>query len=488
MKISTKLQSGYLLIVLMMLLCAAAGYLGFAKSTQQLDYISALTTENKAAVSSLQLELSEQRRLMENFHQQQEQQLSLLKQTDQTIEQALNSLQNSSLSATQALSRVDGLLSDFQQAKYQLIHAQAQEQQLAKQHYQQTAKQLWLAVQDLHVLIDKEINQQLADIQQSRTNLQILIVGCALLGLILSLFILSIVRLMVQWLNRLHQTVRSLAQGELSLNFDQQSESLVGGKDLYEINEAIASLLSRFSQVINDLNNNTLFVSDISKKMNYSAAEISRGANEQASSLEETSASIEQISATVSQNSHNASVTKTIAIETANSAKKSGKTVFDMIEAMRHIAERVSVIDDIAYQTNLLALNAAIEASRAGEEGRGFAVVANEVRTLAERSKHAATEVISLAKQTLQASEEAGEEFIKILPNIEKTAELVQEITAASEEQATGLHEITFAVGQLDNVAQYNANAAQQLTAMANDMDASVEQLAQLIQFFKLKS
>jgi methyl-accepting chemotaxis protein len=153
---------------------------------------------------------------------------------------------------------------------------------------------------------------------------------------------------------------------------------------------------------------------------------------------------------------------------------------------MRKIAEKVSIIDDIAYQTNLLALNASIEASRAGEDGRGFAVVAAEVRKLAERSKVAASEVIEMATQTVSISEKAGEQLTAILPNIDRTAELVQEISAASAEQTSGLHEITFAISQLDQVAQHNATSSLQLTKMAENMDQSVVKLDEIVQFFDI--
>ena len=148
--------------------------------------------------------------------------------------------------------------------------------------------------------------------------------------------------------------------------------------------------------------------------------------------------------------------------------------------------KKVSVIDDIAYQTNLLALNASIEASRAGEDGRGFAVVAAEVRKLAERSKVAASEVIEMANETVYVSERAGEQLTQILPNIDRTSELVQEISAASEEQSSGLHEITFAISQLDKVAQHNASSSLQLTKMGDEMDKSINNLEEIVRFFNV--
>lgn len=486
MKTSTQLQGGYLLVVLMMLVCAGAGYFGFVITSKQLDLLSSFMKEESNSIKSLQVKLSEQQRLADKLIHQ-----TFSPETQQELEKSTKEIEEilSRLSGSASLSDKLGQLK-----QYFLLYHMAQQQLLSasdmaeyQQRYIIMTKQLLSTINALDTQVENEVQKQILAVQESRPLLQALIISCVLLGLFLSLLILATVRSMVRWLESLHSAVTGLAQGDLSIDFESQS-GITSGQDLQEINQAMQSLLLRFSQVMNDLKSNTSLVDEISSKINHAALEISRGANDQASSLEETSASIEQMSATVSQNNHNANMTKTLATETAASAKSSGKTVFDMIEAMRHIAKKVSIIDDIAYQTNLLALNAAIEASRAGEDGRGFAVVASEVRKLAERSKLAASEVVALAKQILHASEEAGKEFINILPNIEKTAELVQEISAASDEQATGLREITFAVTQLDGVAQYNAKAARQLTAMAREMEGSIGQLSQLIQFFTLKS
>ena len=330
----------------------------------------------------------------------------------------------------------------------------------------------------------EQVDSHIAGIENTQWVAQALIVITAGLSLAISIFIsISVVNVMIDWLQATRKSITQLAQGDLS----KTELSRTGNHDLDDIDQALQEVTLKFSDVMEEMIKNTDLVNDISKQISASADSISRGANEQATSVEETSASIEQMSATVSQNNQNAKATQDIAVESASAAQESGQRVIEMVAAMRKIAEKVSIIDDIAYQTNLLALNASIEASRAGEDGRGFAVVAAEVRKLAERSKVAASQVIEMAHSTVQVSEEAGANLTSILPKIDRTAELVQEISAASTEQSSGLHEITFAISQLDQVAQHNASSSLQLTKMAEDMDHSIAKLHEVIQFFHVK-
>ncbi|HEY9033415.1 MAG TPA: methyl-accepting chemotaxis protein [Pseudomonadales bacterium] len=357
-----------------------------------------------------------------------------------------------------------------------------------RQQYRTVSHELIGLVDKTSTSVDQKIADQIDIIDSTRRSTQFWIIGCALVGILLSAAILLIVRVMISWLQNTQTIMTQLADGQLDVNIDTSVKGLFSGDDIVDINEAMVRLVEKFSNVVSEISNNTHLVADISKQITSSAENISRGANDQATSVEETSASIEQMSATVAQNNKNATTTKNLAMETARSASASGKVVMDMVNAMRNIADKVSIIDDIAYQTNLLALNASIEASRAGEDGRGFAVVAAEVRKLAERSKLAASEVIEMANATVKVSEDAGEQLMQILPNIDRTSELVQEISAASEEQSSGLHEITFAISQLDKVAQHNASAALQLTKMASEMDVSVEKLGETIRFFNINN
>jgi methyl-accepting chemotaxis protein len=213
---------------------------------------------------------------------------------------------------------------------------------------------------------------------------------------------------------------------------------------------------------------------------------MSQGTTEQAASTEEASSSIEEMNATIRQNADNAMQTEKIAQKSANDAQESGAAVADAVTAMKQIAEKIGIIEEIARQTNLLALNAAIEAARAGEHGKGFAVVAAEVRKLAERSQTAAAEISQLSGSSVDVAERAGSMLAKLVPDIQKTAELVQEISASSKEQAGGADQINGAIQQLNQVVQQNAGAAEEMSSTAEELASQADQLQTTVAFFKV--
>jgi methyl-accepting chemotaxis protein len=225
-----------------------------------------------------------------------------------------------------------------------------------------------------------------------------------------------------------------------------------------------------------------------SQAMSSSCEEISQGATQQSASAEEVSASMEEMTANIKQNASNAQYTEKISQKASCDAIEGGKAVSQTVNAMKDIAGKIFIIEEIARQTNMLALNAAIEAARAGEHGKGFAVVAAEVRKLAERSQESAKEISLLSTTSVEIAEKAGDLFAKIIPDIQKTAELVQEINAASNEQNSGAEQINKAIQQLDQVIQKNAGSSEEMSSTAQTLSGEAQELQEIISFFKLES
>ena len=272
-----------------------------------------------------------------------------------------------------------------------------------------------------------------------------------------------------------------LAEGDLNVHIEVKGRDETG-----QLLEAMKTMVGKLSQIISEVRSASDNLSSASEQVSSTAQSLSQGASEQAASVEETSASIEQMSASIAQNTENSKVTDGMAGKAAKEATEGGEAVKQTVIAMKSIAGKIGIIDDIAYQTNLLALNAAIEAARAGEHGKGFAVVAAEVRKLAERSQVAAQEIGELASGSVDMAERAGKLLDEMVPSINKTSDLVQEITAASEEQASGVGQVNAAMNQLNQATQQNASASEELAATAEEMSGQAEQLQQLMGFFKV--
>ncbi|WP_297509144.1 methyl-accepting chemotaxis protein [uncultured Caulobacter sp.] len=251
---------------------------------------------------------------------------------------------------------------------------------------------------------------------------------------------------------------------------------------------ALERMVERLRGVVADAISASENVSSGSQELSATAEQMSQGASEQASAAEQASASMEEMAANIKQNADNASQTETIARKSAIDAETSGQAVGSAVDAMRTIAEKISIVQEIARQTDLLALNAAVEAARAGEHGRGFAVVASEVRKLAERSQAAATEISTVSSDTVKAAQSAGEMLTALVPNIRRTAELVSEISAACREQDIGASQINQAIQQLDKVTQQNASASEQMSTTSEELAAQAEELQTSIGYFRLSN
>ncbi len=277
------------------------------------------------------------------------------------------------------------------------------------------------------------------------------------------------------------ETSEKLSKGDLTF------ELQVSGKD--EVSQLLAAtknMVDRLRNVVSDVKTAADNVASGSQQLSAGAEQMSQGTTEQAASTEEASSSVEEMNATIKQNADNAVQTEKIAQKSAADAQESGKAVNDAVEAMKQIAEKISIIEEIARQTNLLALNAAIEAARAGEHGKGFAVVAAEVRKLAERSQTAAAEISQLSGSSVDVAERAGAMLAKLVPDIQKTAELVQEISASSKEQASGADQINASIQQMNQVVQQNAGAAEEMASTAEELASQADQLTTTMGFFKL--
>ncbi len=284
---------------------------------------------------------------------------------------------------------------------------------------------------------------------------------------------------LIQALNHITAGAREVAQGNLLVELKERSD-----KD--ELMKALIAMVRQLTSVISEVKGAADNVAAGSQELSFGAETLSQGASEQAAAAEEASSSMEQMTANIRQNADNAQQTEKIAIKSADDAKAGGKAVAKTVSAMQEIAGKITIIEEIARQTNMLALNAAIEAARAGVHGRGFAVVASEVRKLAERSQQAAREISDLSASSVDVAERAGAMLARIVPDIQKTSELVQEINAASREQDSGAGQINKAIQQLDQVIQQNASAAEEMASTAEELSSQAEQLQGAVAFFRI--
>jgi methyl-accepting chemotaxis protein len=270
-----------------------------------------------------------------------------------------------------------------------------------------------------------------------------------------------------------------IAAGDLTVAIQDRS-----GQD--KLMQALGQMVGSLTRTVVDIRTIAGEVASASQSISTASVQVSNGASAQAASAEEASSSMEEMGSNIKQNADNAQQTDKIATKSAKDAQESGKSVAEAVQAMKEIANKISIIEEIARQTNLLALNAAIEAARAGEHGKGFAVVAAEVRKLAERSQKAAGEINQLSVTTVKVSEKAGEMLEKLVPDIQKTAELVQEITAASKEQDAGAEQINKALQQLEKVIQQNASAAEEMASTTDELTSQSDQLMSALGFFRV--
>ncbi|NTV49644.1 MAG: HAMP domain-containing protein [Geobacteraceae bacterium] len=324
--------------------------------------------------------------------------------------------------------------------------------------------------------LTSEENTQTA---KSATRLMIgFAIGGVIIAIIFGIFIANIIS------NPLRKGVlfaQAVAAGDLTQKIDLDQKDEIG-----QLAQALNEMVTKLGSIVGEVTAAADNVASGSQELSATAQQMSQGATEQAASAEEISSSMEEMASSIRQNTDNAMQTEKISMKSSTDAKEGGKAVIETVAAMKEIATKISIIEEIARQTNLLALNAAIEAARAGEHGKGFAVVASEVRKLAERSQSAAGEISGLSTRSVAVAEQAGEMLTKMVPDIQKTAELVQEITASSKEQDTGAEQINKAIQQLDQVIQQNASASEEMASTSEELSSQAAQLQDSISFFNI--
>ena len=345
-------------------------------------------------------------------------------------------------------------------------------------------QQLFKHIESVLTDVEKFTNDAAQRAESDVKATEVMVMGVGALALIIGVLLgLLVARSITRPMNEILAAADDLHKGDGDLTYRLPD---FGTDEIGETANSINGFINKMQNVLIDVRTSVETVATASEEVSASAQSLSQGSSEQAASVEETSASLEQMSASINQNTENAKVTDGIATKAAQEAVEGGGAVTETVEAMNQIADKISLIEDIAYKTNLLALNAAIEAARAGEHGKGFAVVADEVRKLAERSQVSAQEISEQASNSVKVAERAGGLLEAMLPNIRKTADLVQEISASSEEQATGVSQVNMAMGQLDQVSQQSAASSEELAATSEELSANAEQLQKIIGFFKL--
>lgn len=345
---------------------------------------------------------------------------------------------------------------------------------------------IWGTVEDFVTILDERIFAEISVLEKTEGVLDLI---SMIIQAIIAVGIIILVVFMIRSvLNRLlggepldlQEVNWKIASGDLNQLLD------VRKNDSTSLYASMDKVLRQLHKVVSQVHGSATDVSTSSSQLSSTTQQLSQGATEQAASAEEVSSSMEQMGANIQQNSDNAAQTEKLAKKVSIDARESGVAVKQSVEAMKEIAQKISIIEEISRQTNLLALNAAIEAARAGEHGKGFAVVASEVRKLAERSQSAAGEITGISTSSVEIAEKAGTLLDTLVPNIEKTSELIQEISFASNEQNTGVEQITQALNQLDQITQQNAAAAEQIASTAETLSSQSADMRDLISFFDI--
>jgi methyl-accepting chemotaxis protein len=330
------------------------------------------------------------------------------------------------------------------------------------------------------VMVEIPVSEVMA--QTRKTTYIIILIGIISM-LIMSLIVFFISKSITQPITRVVDTVSQIAKGDLSI----QVKESIRKDEIGILENSLSTMLEKLREVVFSIFEGAGNISAASQQFSSTAEQISQGANEQAASVEEISSTMEEIAGNVSNNTSNAQQTAAIATQSSTGIKEVSEAAKDSLNAVNDIAEKITVINDIAFQTNILALNAAVEAARAGEYGRGFSVVAAEVRKLAELSKKAADDISVQANSSVEATQQAGNKMFNIIPDIEKTAQLIEEISAASVEQSNGVEQVNNAILELNSITQVNSSASEEMASSAEELASQADSLRDVVAFFKIK-
>lgn len=337
-----------------------------------------------------------------------------------------------------------------------------------------------------NTLMEKGNNTLVNNFGDIKTTLRTVFLILLVISVVLILMNFSVSVTITRLFKQLVKDLGKLAQGDLAITPTKGYETRKD--EVGDLSRATLELVNNLDRIIGDIRNGAESIAGASQQISSGSQQLSSGASQQASSVEEVSATMEEMSSNIEQNKDNAQSTESISLNAQAGMSEVAERASKALEATREIADKIQIINDIAFQTNILALNAAVEAARAGEHGKGFAVVAAEVRKLAERSKLAAEEIVSLAQESYNLAEGAGKRMMETLPEVENTTKLVQEIAAASSEQSNGVNQVNSALQQLNSITQQNAASSEELATSAEELSGQADALRDLVAYFRIRT
>lgn len=360
---------------------------------------------------------------------------------------------------------------------------------MEREQLEVAAEHLAILQEKIRSLVDIKVEEAHVEADKGSATItasNVMMILAIIIGLVIATFLsLMISRVITGGINKGVALAETVARGDLTVEVDQ---ALLGQKDeIGHLARSLQQMVEQLRDIIGDVIAGADNISSASQEMSSTSQQLSQGASEQASSAEEISSSMEEMVSNIQQNTDNAMQTEKIALQAVEGIRKGSERTDVAVKSMKEIASKVSIIGDIAYQTNMLALNAAVEAARAGEHGKGFAVVAEEVRKLAERSQIAAEEIDVLSVNGVDVAEAASKQLAEIVPEIERTAKLVQEIAAASMEQNSGADQVNNAIQQLNQVIQQNAAASEEMASSSEELSSQAEQMKDVVSYFDIE-